>query len=127
MPSICVDAVIPFKGGVVLIRRARDPFKGKLVLPGGHLEACEDPVRAVIREVEEETGLKVWPFRLVGFFSDPSRDPRGHKISIAFLCKVVGGMVRGGKEGEVVIKIPKAYELGFDHALILRKAGMLKD
>ena len=46
-------------GKVLIVRRARDPEKGRFDLPGGFLKFKEDPVSAVKREVREELGIEV--------------------------------------------------------------------
>jgi ADP-ribose pyrophosphatase YjhB (NUDIX family) len=46
-------------GKVLVVRRARDPEKGRFDLPGGFLKFKEDPVAAVKREVQEELGIEV--------------------------------------------------------------------
>lgn len=52
-----VDAIVTDGTRVVLIRRAKDPRKGMLALPGGFLDADETPEQAALRELKEETGL----------------------------------------------------------------------
>lgn len=47
--------------GVLLIRRGSEPAKGTWALPGGHMEVDESPGVAAVRELEEETGLRVAP------------------------------------------------------------------
>jgi ADP-ribose pyrophosphatase YjhB (NUDIX family) len=86
-----VDVVIASDEGIVLIRRAAGPFEGRWALPGGFVEVGETVEAAATREAAEETGLAVELARLVGVYSDPERDPRGHNVSVAFLARVVGG------------------------------------
>lgn len=90
-PKIMVDVVIPSEEGIVLIRRASEPFEGRWALPGGFVEVGEMVEAAATREAAEETGLAVELARLVGVYSDPDRDPRGHNVSVAFLARVGGG------------------------------------
>src|SRR4028119_1122426 len=85
-----VDVVIPSGRGIVLIRRAGDPFEGQWALPGGFVEVGETVGEAAAREAAEETGLAVELAHLVGVYSDPGRDPRGHNVSVAFLAPVAG-------------------------------------
>src|SRR3989441_12014766 len=63
-------------------------------LPGGFVELGETTVEAVVREVREETGLETRVTRLVGVFSDPKRDPRGHVISIVYELEAIGGRLK---------------------------------
>jgi 8-oxo-dGTP diphosphatase len=56
----CVGAVVhDVAGRLLLVRRGRDPHRGRWSLPGGRVEAGESPEQAVEREVLEETGLSV--------------------------------------------------------------------
>jgi 8-oxo-dGTP diphosphatase len=74
-------------GKWVLIRRADT---GTWALPGGTLEWGETLREALTREMEEEAGIPgVVPGRLVGVFSEPSRDPRFHGVTIVVACDVV--------------------------------------
>ncbi|GAB4325198.1 MAG: NUDIX domain-containing protein [Candidatus Sumerlaeia bacterium] len=77
----------------LLIRRRRDPFKGRWAFPGGFIEMNETLAQSAARELREETGLLVdagelQPFMVAG---DPGRDPRGRTISCVFLALVPWG------------------------------------
>lgn len=124
-PLLVVDIIIPTSEGVVLIKRAREPYKGKWALPGGFVRYGERVEEAAVREAEEETGLKVRLKRLVGVYSDPNRDPRGHLVSICFLAERVGGELSTSEEAMEVRAFEKIpwQELAFDHAKMLRDAG----
>jgi 8-oxo-dGTP diphosphatase len=122
-PKLMVDVVIPSEEGIVLIRRASDPFEGQWALPGGFVEVGETVEAAAAREAAEETGLAVELARLVGVYSDPDRDPRGHNVSVAFLARVVGGdLVAATDAAEVAVLDPDSVELAFDHRRILADA-----
>lgn len=78
-PYLAVDTVIIGKNQkIVLIKRKNKPFKGEFALPGGFLEYGETVKEACKREVKEETGLETSLIEMIGVFSDPNRDPRGH-------------------------------------------------
>ena len=122
-PKLMVDVVIPSGRGIVLIRRAGDPFEGQWALPGGFVEVGETVEAAAAREAAEETGLAVELARLVGVYSDPGRDPRGHNVSVAFLARVVGGdLVAATDAAEVAVLDPDSVELAFDHRRIIADA-----
>jgi 8-oxo-dGTP diphosphatase len=89
-------------GGVLLIRRGDGQGWS---LPGGVLEPGERLAEALVREVEEETGLQVEPLRLVGVYSDPDVNhityPNGdqiHLVSATFECRILGGHLRADGE-----------------------------
>lgn len=84
-PALTTDcAIYDPEGRVLLIRRGHDPYAGGYALPGGFVEIGETMEAACRREVREETGIEVGELRLVGVYSDPSRDPRGHTVSVAY-------------------------------------------
>lgn len=106
---------------VVLIDRGNPPFKGSWALPGGFVEYGERVEDAVIREVKEETGLDIKIIKLSGVYSDPDRDPRGHTVSVCFLCTPVGGSLEPDTDAVKAkwFKISELPELAFDHKKIL--------
>ena len=124
-PALAADAVIPDGNGIVFVRRATEPFKGRWAPPGGFVEYGERVEDAAKREVREETGLEIGIVRLIGVYSDPKRDPRKHVVTVSFLAKKVGGSMRpSGETSEVrVLSSVRESELAFDHAQILRDAG----
>ncbi len=122
-PKLVVDVVIPTEEGVVLIRRGSDPFKGQWALPGGFVEVGETAEGAAVREAAEETGLVVELAHLVGVYSEPERDPRGHNVSVAFTARVLGGELSASTDAaEVSVLDPGAVELAFDHRRIIDDA-----
>jgi ADP-ribose pyrophosphatase YjhB (NUDIX family) len=58
-PKVAASVLVEQDGRVLLIRRAKDPFRGLWTLPAGFVDAEEDPARAAERECLEETGLSV--------------------------------------------------------------------
>ena len=93
-PSLAVDAVVTRlhrnETEALLIRRGNEPWKGAWALPGGFVEYGEDPRDAVLRELEEETGLKGTIIRLLDARGNPERDPRKHIVSIVYLVEAEG-------------------------------------
>jgi len=86
----CVGAVIhDRRGRLLLIQRGQEPGRGLWSLPGGRVEPGETDHEAVVREVAEETGLRVRPGRLVGRVSRAA--PSGGVYDIAdYACEVAG-------------------------------------
>jgi 8-oxo-dGTP diphosphatase len=122
-PKLMVDVVIPSERGVVLIRRGSEPFKGKWALPGGFVEVGETVEEAADRETAEETSLVVEVARLVGVYSDPERDPRGHNVSVAFLVRVFSGQLAAASDAaDIAVLDPASVELAFDHSKIIEDA-----
>jgi 8-oxo-dGTP diphosphatase len=123
MIRLTVDAVILEQGGVYLIKRKNDPFKGMWALPGGFVEYGETVEHAVEREVKEETGLHVKITNLVGVFSDPKRDPRGHTVSVVFLAEP-HGMPKAGSDAKDIKRfaLSQLPHLAFDHEKIIHEA-----
>ena len=146
-PSVTADVVLFTIGNdnrlnVLLIRRAGHPYQNRWSLPGGFLNAGQETVeQAAERELREETGVSNVPLSQLAVFSDPSRDPRMHVISVAFTALVPrGGIQPVGSDdaaeaqlfeitydgealslrcGNVIIS---EQSLAFDHAAIIKQA-----
>jgi 8-oxo-dGTP diphosphatase len=128
-PLLATDCVVfDRRGRVLLIRRGRPPFKGRYALPGGFIEIGETAEAACRRELEEETGIKVRKLVLVGVYSDPKRDPRGHCVSVAFLARVNTATPVAGDDAAAAewIRNWRREKLAFDHAKILADAARLR-
>lgn len=122
-----VDAVILYEDDfIVLIKRKYDPYKDSWALPGGFVELGETVESAVVREAKEETGLEVEIINLVGVYSDPERDPRGHTVTVCYLTKKIGGNLRADTDASSAQYFKKdeilKLKLAFDHDIILRDA-----
>jgi len=133
-PLVAVDAVIRFKEtSIVLIRRKNPPFKGVFALPGGFVCVGESVEDACIREAYEETNIKVTIKKLIGVFSDPKRDPRGHVIAIAFLCEPLTDsekpIAKDDAQSLEIVKITdiSSIKLAFDHKDIIDASGIVKN
>lgn len=133
-PLLTVDAIILYEKGkkLVLIRRKNPPFQGQLALPGGFVDIGETVENACVREAREETNLEVQINKMIGVFSKPDRDPRGHTVTIAFLCEPVekSPKPRAKTDAESIEIIPLSnvskLELAFDHLDIIKASGILK-
>ncbi|MCQ8903486.1 MAG: NUDIX hydrolase [Methanothrix sp.] len=122
-PLLAVDVVLRIDDGIVLIRRRNPPFMGCYALPGGFVEIGETVEDAARREVMEETGVNASLVRLVGVYSDPDRDPRGHVVSVCYLADGYGELRFGSDASDVRIFRPDELpELAFDHARMIRDA-----
>ena len=101
MPLVGVGAVVEHEGRILLVQRATEPARGQWSLPGGLIELGEPLERAVVREVEEETGLIVEPVGLIELLDRIYREGervRYHYVIADFLCRVTGGELRAGSD-----------------------------
>lgn len=121
VPLLAVDGLLLQDDRLVAIKRKYYPFRARYCLPGGIVEYGETVEEAVVREVYEETGLRTEVVSLVGVYSDPDRDPRGHVISLAFALEVIGGELLSGSDATEVglLDLDSLPEMGFDHNTIV--------
>ena len=109
-----VGAVVPDAQGRILLIRRSD--SGQWSLPGGAIDPGEAPAQALVREMWEETGLRVRPVRILGVFGGHRfryRYPNGDEVeatSVLFECDVVGGTLasRDGEALELAYFVPTA-------------------
>lgn len=107
--SICYENPIPAVAAVVinhhnqllLVKRAVEPAKGKWCLPGGFIEVDESIEGAVLRELEEETGITGEVGRLIDFFSQQSPH-YGAILLFGYLVTATGGTLKAGYDAEDV-------------------------
>ena len=142
MQSVTADAVLFCGNEVLLIERNKptDPFKGKLALPGGHLDETDENTRHTARrELEEETGINFEGenfFNLVvqkqlGTYSDKDRDPRGRYVTVAYLYVLIKKPELNVDTREVRIAKWVDYfqlkeeDLAFDHYKIITDAHVV--
>jgi 8-oxo-dGTP diphosphatase len=122
-PLLAVDSIILFEDGIVLISRRNPPFQGCYALPGGFVEIGETTEDAIIREAKEETGLEIDLLRLIGVYSDPHRDIRGHVVSICYLSSGSGKLAFGSDAKSArVFCLDNLPNLAFDHAQMINDA-----
>lgn len=123
-PTPTVDIIIELidrpHRPIILIERHNSPYGW--ALPGGFIDYGELAEVAARREAEEETGLSVELIEQFHVYSDPSRDPRQHTMSVVFLATATGEPKAGDDAKEIGIfeswRIPE--QLCFDHDRILR-------
>lgn len=132
----CVDLVVLVDNGweykVLQIKRGKDPFKGMWANPGGNIDEDEKPIDAAVRELEEETGLKLDPnnFYYIGLFDKPWRDPR-NKNCVSYAFRVILDEIPYVKAGDdatecrwnsVDLEGNVNVKMAFDHDEIIKKA-----
>lgn len=129
------DAVVVCSGHVLVVKRKFNPGKGLYALPGGFLKQTETLEAGALRELKEETGIKVHAPVLKSHivesrvFDHPGRSLRGRTITTAFYIKLPDGElpeVKGSDDAEVAVWLPlmdvMAMEREFfdDHSHIIR-------
>ena len=127
-PIPTVDAIIDNNSQVLFIKRIKEPFEGKMVFPGGFIKIGETAEEAVIREVKEETSLDIDLDHILGVYSDPNRDPRGHIMSTVFIGKISpNSQNREPIAGDgaasikwVNVESIEQEDFGFDHKNIMK-------
>jgi 8-oxo-dGTP diphosphatase len=128
-PLLAADCVVfDAKGRALLVRRRNPPFKGQFALPGGFVDIGETVENACRRELQEETGIKAGKLRLVGVYSDPKRDPRGHTCSVVFLAVVrQRASATAGDDAAAVewVENWRKVDVAFDHAKVLADASRM--
>tara|TARA_B110001469_G_C9458550_1_gene231196 strand:- start:15 stop:437 length:423 start_codon:yes stop_codon:yes gene_type:complete len=128
-PLLTVDCVVFSEGGIVLIRRGFEPFKGWLALPGGFVDIGESAEQACVRELLEESGLLVDinKLKLIGVYSDPARDTRRHTVSVAYLCESNLENLQAGDDAVSVEVVEnwKSEDIAFDHKKIIEDAWLM--
>jgi len=119
-PAIAVDIIIEMPDrSIVLIERKHEPFGW--AIPGGFVDIGETLEHAAIREAKEETNLDVLLTELLGIYSDPKRDSRGHTISPVYIA-TASGTPRAQDDAKNLVLCNPLHppgQLAFDHRLIL--------
>ena len=127
-PAVTADCVVITnepQPKVLLIQRGAEPFKGAWAFPGGFMNMDETTEQCAIRELEEETGLKVAKVHQIGAYSKVDRDPRGRTITVAYLAiidspeNVIGQDDAAKAEWFPITELP---HLAFDHYDIMKDA-----
>lgn len=130
-PAVTADCVVIAKENepkVLLIQRGNEPFKGCWAFPGGFMNMDETTEQCAVRELEEETGLKVTEIKQIGAYSKVDRDPRGRTVTVAYLVVIdKAKAVKGGDDAAKAQWFPISGlpKLAFDHEEIMKDAKRL--
>ena len=127
-PAVTADCVVMTKEvepKVLLIKRGAEPFKGAWAFPGGFMNMDETTEQCAIRELEEETGLRVSEVRQIGAYSKVDRDPRGRTITVAYLAVIDKPTTVIGQDDATKAEwfpLSDLPHLAFDHYDIMQDA-----
>lgn len=127
-PAVTADCIVITKEAeakVLLIQRGSEPFKGGWAFPGGFMNMDETTEQCAIRELEEETGLRVSKIQQVGAYSKIDRDPRERTVTVAYLAIVDEPMDVSGHDDAAKAEwwsLSDLPHLAFDHYGIMQDA-----
>lgn len=122
-PLLTVDIIIQMDDRpglpILLIERRNPPFGW--ALPGGFVDVGESVEHAAVREAKEETSLSVQLDQLLGVYSDPQRDNRGHTVGLVYIAHAQGEPTPADDAIGLRYWTPSdpPMKLAFDHELIL--------
>lgn len=121
-PGVAADIIVEREEKILLVRRRNPPFKGMFALPGGFLEYGKETLEeTAIRELKEETGLIAEKLQLLGVYSTPDRDPRGHTVSAVYITETYGEPKAGDDAAELkFFSLTNLPRLAFDHEAIIK-------
>ena len=137
-PAVTADCIVITREAepkVLLIQRGDEPFKGGWAFPGGFMNMDETTEQCAIRELEEETGLRLSNVHQIGAYSKVDRDPRGRTITVAYLAIIDEPIAVTGQDDAVKAEwwslsdfldkpsgIAERPHLAFDHYDIMQDA-----
>ena len=128
-PAVTADCVVMTNEPipkVLLIQRGANPFKGAWAFPGGFMNMDETTEECAIRELEEESGLKVATVHQIGAYSKVDRDPRGRTITVAYLAIINSPEEVKGQDdaaNAAWFDLTNLPHLAFDHYDIIKDAA----
>lgn len=122
-PLLAADALVELldlPGRPIVLIRRRNPPHG-WAIPGGFVDVGETLEHAAVREAKEEIGLDVTLSVLLGMYSRPQRDPRGHTVTAVYVAQAHGTPVANDDAESVGIfkldELPQSF--AFDHQMVL--------
>lgn len=128
--QLTVDVAVLCGNKILLIRRNKEPFTEKLVLPGGHMEEIDRSLAAAAsRELYEETGLEISErkMRYLMVLDSPNRDPRGRKVSFVFTISISAKRFKSARAGSDAKSVTMVdlddihqQQTGFDHWKVVK-------
>ena len=127
-PAVTADCIVITREAepkVLLIQRGGEPFKGAWAFPGGFIDMDETTEQCAIRELEEETGLRVSDIKQIGAYSKVDRDPRGRTITVAYLTIIDKPIAVTGQDDAANAEwwpVDALPPLAFDHGEIMADA-----
>ena len=127
-PAVTADCIVITREAtpkVLLIQRDNEPFKGGWAFPGGFMNMYETTEQCAIRELEEETGLRLSKILQIGAYSKVDRDPRGRTITVAYLAVIDTPVVVSGQDDAAKAEwwaLSNLPHLAFDHYDIMQDA-----
>jgi len=122
-PLLAADIIIELtdfpERPIVLIERANPPYGW--AIPGGFVDVGEIVEQAAVREAQEEVQLNVRLLALLGIYSDPIRDSRGHTVTAVYIAEAAGAPVAADDAKNCrIFNLDELPELlAFDHAQVL--------
>lgn len=130
-PLLAADALIELidvpERPIVLIERKNPPHGW--AIPGGFVDVGETVETAAVREALEEVSLHVTLRGLLGIYSGPQRDPRGHTVTAVYVAEASGMPVAADDAMNVGVftldQLP--MPLAFDHAMVLEDYGRYRE
>ena len=127
-PAVTADCIVitrETEPKVLLIQRGNPPFKGAWAFPSGFMDMDETTEQCAIRELKEETGLRLSDVHQIGAYSKVDREPRGRTITVAYLAIVDEPIAVTGQDDAAKAEwfpIDALPPLAFDHEDIMRDA-----
>lgn len=132
---LTVDAVVVQSGHILLVERRARPGKGQWALPGGFVSPHETLKESMLRELKEETRIKVpvpvlaGSIQAEGVFDDPFRSSRGRTVTHAFFIHLPPSTslpkVKGGDDALRAFWVPLAQlnpqQMFEDHYFIIQR------